>query len=336
MPRTARLDIPGLVSHVIIRGIERRKIFRDDQDRGFFLHRLSSLLVKTETDCLAWALLPNHIHMLLRPKSNTLATIMRRLLTSYAVTFNKRHKRSGHLFQNRYKSLICDEESYLLTLIRYIHLNPLQAGLVDGIEDLTSYPWSGHAVIMGKRSLPGQVTGEVIERFGKTKKKGRAGYASFIAEGAELPSPKPQQPGGLRRWLAVQVGEDDTLARDDRILGSETFCRRVIPELSDMALPSQRSLVELQTMVANQFSLAPELLLRRTRQSGVAEARALLCWLAVRREHHSGAGVARALCMSRAGVCLAIRRGEQLLVDKPELSESLDNYLAASHDPCEK
>lgn len=93
---------------------------------------------------------------------------MRRLLTGYAVTFNLRHRRSGHLFQNRYKSIVCDEEQYLLGLVRYIHLNPLRAGLVKTVDELERYAWSGHAVLMGEGALPGQATVEVLGRFGKS------------------------------------------------------------------------------------------------------------------------------------------------------------------------
>ena len=88
MPRKARLDIPGLLQHVIVRGIERRKIFLDDDDRRMFLGRFSSLLEETETDCFAWALIPNHFHLLIRCNKIELSTFMRRLLTGYAINFN--------------------------------------------------------------------------------------------------------------------------------------------------------------------------------------------------------------------------------------------------------
>ena len=131
MPRAARIDYPGLIQHVIIRGIERGKIFLDDQDRQLFLDRFSHLLEQTGTDCLAWTLLDNHVHFLLRiGQTCSLACFMRRLLTGHATSFNLRHRRSGHLLQNRYKSIVCEEELYLLELVRYIHLNPLRGGLV--------------------------------------------------------------------------------------------------------------------------------------------------------------------------------------------------------------
>ena len=154
MPRQARLDAPGVLQHVMARGIERRKIFWDDKDRSSFLERLALILEETQTQCYAWALIPNHFHLLLRTGPTPLSTVMRRLMTGYAVTFNKRHRRSGHLFQNRYKSVICEEDPYLLELIRYIHLNPLRAGLVNDLKELDKYPWSGHSAIIGRRKNP--------------------------------------------------------------------------------------------------------------------------------------------------------------------------------------
>ena len=154
MPRQARLDAPGVLQHVMARGIERRKIFWDDKDRSSFLERLAIILEETQTQCYAWALIPNHFHLLLRTGQTPLSTVMRRLMTGYAVTFNIRHRRSGHLFQNRYKSVVCEEDPYLLELIRYIHLNPLRAKLVEDLKALDKYPWTGHSAILGQRKNP--------------------------------------------------------------------------------------------------------------------------------------------------------------------------------------
>ena len=101
--------------------------------------------------CYAWALILNHFHILLRTGATPLSTVMRRLMTGYAVTFNIRHRRSGHLFQNRYKSVICEEDPYLLELIRYIHLNPLRAKLVKDLKELDKYLWTGHSALLAKR-----------------------------------------------------------------------------------------------------------------------------------------------------------------------------------------
>src|SRR5919198_4259249 len=176
MPRTRRLDIPDLLQHVIVRGIERRDIFLGDTDREDFVRRLSSLLQETETACLAWSLMSNHFHLLLRPRKVALGTLMKRLLTGYAVSFTLRHNRSGHLFQNRFKSIVCDEDPYLLELVRYIHLNPLRAGIVPSLSGLDSYPWCGHSVILGKGGMPGQSVSEVLGFFGKRIGTARKNY----------------------------------------------------------------------------------------------------------------------------------------------------------------
>jgi REP element-mobilizing transposase RayT len=135
MPRQARLDAPGTLHHVIIRGLERRAIVKDDVDREAFVTRLGAMAQATGTPIYGWALLPNHAHVLLRSGPTGIPRFMRRLLTGYAITFNRRHRRVGHLFQNRYKSIVCEEEAYFRELVRYIHLNPLRAKLVPDLND---------------------------------------------------------------------------------------------------------------------------------------------------------------------------------------------------------
>ena len=130
MPRLSRLDRPGLLHHVIIRGIERRKIFDDDQDRNNFIDRLSVLLSETRTQGYAWAFMSNHAHFLFRSGPSDISALMRRLLTGYAVSYNRRHRRHGQLFQNRYKSIICEKDAHFKELVRYIHLNPLRVKIV--------------------------------------------------------------------------------------------------------------------------------------------------------------------------------------------------------------
>jgi len=112
MPRQPRLDAPGILQHVMARGIERRLIFVDDPDRKDFLARFAQILEETQTQCYAWALIPNHFHLLIRTGQTPLNAVMRRLMTGYAVSFNHRHRRVGHLFQNRYKSVVCEENTY--------------------------------------------------------------------------------------------------------------------------------------------------------------------------------------------------------------------------------
>ena len=122
MPRQARLDVPGALHHIMVRGIDKSQIFRDDEDKARFLERLGQNVEEGKSAVYAWALMDNHVHILFKSGKDGISTVMRKLLTWYAQYFNRRHRRTGHLFENRYKSILCDEDNYLLALIRYDYL----------------------------------------------------------------------------------------------------------------------------------------------------------------------------------------------------------------------
>jgi len=139
MPRRAGLDSPGTLLHVMIRGIERCDIIDDNKDRLNFVFRMGELAQQTKTDIYAWALMTNHAHILLRSGETGLSMFMRRFLSGYASAYNRRHSRYSHLFQNRYKSIVCQEDLYFMELVRYIHLNPLRARFVETLSELGYY-----------------------------------------------------------------------------------------------------------------------------------------------------------------------------------------------------
>jgi len=208
MPRGSRIDIDGSLHHVIARGIERRKIFDDDEDHYSFIKNLGVILRQTETVCYAWSLIPNHFHLLLKTGPTPISTVLQKLLTGHAIRYNRRHKRHGHLFQNRYKSILCQADAYLLELVRYIHLNPLRAGLVDGIEQLERYPFCGHGVITGEYAQPWQQAEEVLLYFDEAIDSARRKYKEFVSEGAAQGRRQGLTGGGLVRsaggWEAVK------------------------------------------------------------------------------------------------------------------------------------
>jgi putative transposase len=329
MPRQARLDLPGLLQHVIVRGIERRKFFRDDQDREEFVGRLGRLLVATKTDCYAWALLPNHFHLLLRTTEIPLASFMRRLQTGHAVTFNLRHTRSGHLFQNRYKSIVCDEEEYLLELVRYIGLNPLRARLVKDLDGLDQYPWCSHAVLMGNTELSGQCADEVLGRFGAKVGEARRRYREFVEAAVAQGRRDDLVGGGLRRSGGLeQRGRKDRKERqacDERILGSGGFVEALWREdaLRDR-LPPSVGLEELVERVAQAYGVAAVDISRRRRLRDLSEARAVVCYLAVRELRYRGSETGAAMHLGRAGLSGAVQRGERVVRAKPELLKLVD------------
>lgn len=305
MPRSARIDIPGVLYHVIVRGIERRDIFLDDDDRFSFVQRLSSLLEKTGTTCLAWALIPNHFHLLLRTSEVKLATFMRRLLTGYAVVFNLRHDRSGHLFQNRYKSLICQEDAYMLELVRYIHLNPIRGQLAPGLDKFDRYPWSGHAVLMGKQDLKGQDTDSVLGLFGTTVAKARRGYKTFLADG--IPQGNRNDLVGMR----AEPGQALDASVDSRILGDQEFvedirARDVVADRIEERTP----IAVITSNIAARMGIPMRAISAGGRREAAVKARSQICFLALE-EGHSATQIARYLGMSRNGVMIAAKRHEQ-------------------------
>lgn len=320
MPRQARLDIPGLLQHVIVRGIERTDIFLDDDDRRRLLDRLGSLLVETGTDCFAWALIPNHFHLLLRCNRLELSRFMRRLLTGYAVTFNRRHKRAGHLFQNRYKSIVCEEDPYFLELIRYIHLNPLRAGLVKDLEGLDRYPWCGHAGLLGHGLLAGQTIDEVLALFAKRPKAARNTYRQFLADGVAMGERPELVGGGLRRSQLLDGDPSAMIEFDARVLGGADFVeslrgkRRLCEHL-----PCPMDLDTLQERVAGFYKLSAGNLQRRGRRNHYSEARELFCYLAIRELHYSGAKIGVRLGIGVSSVSRAVQRGEVLVAARSEI-----------------
>lgn len=240
MPRLARLDAPGVLHHVIIRGIERRNIFEDDKDRDNLLRRLGQLLPTTKTSCYAWAMLSNHAHFLLRTGTTGLSIVMKRLLTGYVVSFNRRHLRHGPLFQNRFKSIVCQEDVYLKELVRYIHLNPLRAGIVSDFSHLNRYKYCGHAVMMGNRVCKWMDTEYVLSYFGQTVTKARSEYSGYVEGGVALGSRPELVGGGLIRslggWEAVKKMRADCQKRvkgDQRILGDSGFVLDVLKEAGE-------------------------------------------------------------------------------------------------------
>jgi len=325
MPRQARIDAPGALHHIIIRGIEKRPIFRDDLDRGNFVQRLGRILLETSTPCFAWALIPNHAHLLLRSGLVPIATVMRRLLTSYAQFFNRRYRRHGPLFQNRYKSILCEEEPYLLELVRYIHLNPLRARLVKDLDGLGSYPYSGHAVLMGKQNREWQDRDYILGLFGETQRQGRARYASFVALGANQGRRPDLVGGGLIRslggWSAlrdVRVG-GPRMKGDERILGSGDFVERVLKgaeeELAEVTRSKQQGRVwdTLVEKVMSKYGIDPKRLADGRKDRGVVRARSVLCYQAVRKLRMTARDVALKLRITPSAVSKLVSRGEQLI-----------------------
>jgi len=258
MPRQARLDSPGTLHHVMFRGMEKRDIVKDTYDRRRMISRLGDLAQATQTSIYAWALMPNHMHILLKSGPAGLSRFMRRLLTGYAVTYNIRHQRHGHVFQNRYKSIICDEDVYFQALVRYIHLNPLRAKMVKNMSELDRHPWCGHSVIMGRRKAPWQDVEYVLSWFGRDISGVRKAYRRYVQDGIDEGHREDLVGGGLIRtlggWprvLTLRKSKEKVLC-DERILGRDEFVERVLLEANSHIagqIPINERLIEAEKII---------------------------------------------------------------------------------------
>ncbi len=326
MPRQARIDSPGLLHHVIARGIERRAIFFDKRDYDDFLQRIETSLTKSPNQILAWALMPNHFHMLIRSGSGGLSRFMRRLMSGYAVAFNLRHRRSGYLFQNRYKSIVCEEEPYLLELVRYIHLNPLRAGLVKTVSELNGFPYSGHSAMMGEVPRSWQNREEIIERFGSKDR-----YESFIIEGKGQGRRPELVGGGLIRSMGgisavlQSQREGDRQAYDSRVLGGGDFVERVMKE-ADIVLETRNVLTrkgyDLRSMarhIAESFGLEERDLFTKGRREALSRAKSALIFIGVEYFSKTTKEMAALTRMSLAGASKSREQGEVMAKDDPAL-----------------
>ncbi|MEJ2730973.1 MAG: transposase [Deltaproteobacteria bacterium] len=324
MPRKARIDAPGALHHIIIRGIEKRKIFEDDNDRYQFIKRLAHILTEADTPIYAWALIPNHVHLLLKTGLTPIATVMRRLLTGYAVYFNRRHRRYGHLFQNRYKSILCQEEPYFRELVRYIHLNPLRAKLVDNMKALDKYPYSGHSVVVGKVKRDWQQVNYVLGFFGKKKSDARKAYRHFIEQGVKQGHRPELVGGGLIRsvggWAALRDLRDEAVRvkGDERILGDSDFVEAVLKEADEQLERRYRlkaegfDLEQVAERVATVMNIPLEIVWEKSRRPVVVEARDLLCYWASKELVMSKTDLAKRLNLTQPAVSIAVRRGEKI------------------------
>ena len=327
MPRKARIDAPGALHHLICRGIERRKIFVDDADKNNFVRRLGRIISQSQTPCYAWALIDNHFHLLLKTGDVPVATLMRRLLTGYAVSFNLRHRRTGHLFQNRYKSILCQEEAYLLELVRYIHLNPLRAGYVNSMHQLDRYRFCGHSTLMGKRNYDWQDTDYVLKLFGKRVLSARKAYRAFVEKGIKQGRRSDLTGGGLIRstggWAPLKTYRRQKIhvKGDERILGDSDFVESVLEQQNERL--ERRYYIQMRgydfdkimDRIAKVFELKTKEVLSNVKQPIRVNARSLLCYWAVNELEMTGVEVGRRLKMSKSAVSRAVRRGEKIAAD---------------------
>jgi REP element-mobilizing transposase RayT len=337
MPRKARIDAPGAVHHIIARGIEGGQIFRDDKDLENFIKRLGELVAETQTQCFAWALIPNHFHLLLKTGNVPISSFMRRLLTGYAISHNRRHRRSGHLFQNRYKSILCQQDAYLKELVRYIHLNPLRAGLIKDMAALDRYGFAGHSSILGKKENTWQSVKEVLAYFDDRKTTAQRRYRQYLIKGLELGKQPALTGGGLVRsaggWTAVHSLRKAGVFQksDERILGDSDFVSMVLSEAQEamnkryLFTASGIQFDDIVTAVSELLFVSRRSLIGPSKERTVVKGRALVCYWSVHKLGMSMTEVADRLKIAVPTVSVAVRNGGKIVAEENLILSELLN-----------
>ncbi|GKT09515.1 transposase [Desulforhabdus sp. TSK] len=325
MTRQARIDAPDALHHIICRGIERGQIFLDDADRDHFVQRLAAVLSETSTSCFAWALIPNHFHLLVRTGSVPISVVMRRLLTGYSVHFNRRHHRSGHLFQNRYKSILCQQDPYLLELVRYIHLNPLRARIISDLSQLDRYPYSGHSRLVGTIDDGWQDTESVLMLFAESVRSARTRYADFVESGHSMGRRPELTGGGLVRsaggWSALQALRQtkDRMKSDERILGDSDFVESALVGAREAMERKYRlkslgcDLGTIVTRVSQLFDVPETRIKSSGKEPDRVKAKSVAAYWAVKELGMAGTEVGNELSLTQSAVSRAVRRGEEIV-----------------------
>lgn len=248
MARQPRIHYPGAIFHVMARGNGGQKLFLDDSYYQAFLGILESVKKERPFELFSWCLMPNHFHTLMRVDEFRVSVVMQRILLRFAKFFNIRRRRFGHVFQGRFKAVLCEKDPYLLELPRYIHLNPVRAGLV---KDPADWPWSGHRAFLGLPEEPA-VTDLAfpLSVFNEDPWRAQQLYAKFVENGARLGHRKEFYPPTRLPCL-----------------GSKAFIRR-FEDRFDYVPPRRRlgaGLAELSRQVLDALGAARDLLFSRRR-----------------------------------------------------------------------
>jgi len=263
MARKPRVEFEGAFYHVIVRGNQRQKVFRDDGNRLTYLHRVEHYRQRYRFTIYAYVLMSNHVHLLLETGKTPLSKILQGIQFTYTQYYNRRYRTVGHLFQGRYKAILCDRDAYLLELVRYIHLNPAR---LKNPEKLSEYQWSSHYAYLGKKGPVAVDTALVLGQLGNSPAQACKAYRKFIKDGQGL-------------------GHEDRYyqAVDQRFLGDEKFVQGIAKRAPEGEIRPRGPKIRLETLLhaaAQVHGCKAKELTAPGRQRAWAKVRAQLAYLA--------------------------------------------------------
>jgi putative transposase len=311
MARKPRIEYPGAFFHIIVRGNNRQEIFHGDEDRKNYLKRLATFLDEDKVTLYCFCLMTNHVHLLVEMGESPLSRVIQRLHTWYAHYYNQKYKRVGHLFQGRYKAMLCDKAAYLLELVRYIHLNPVRSGITSNPRE---YPWSSHRAYLGEETHPGLNTDLVLSQFATNVLHARELYERFVM--GKL--------GEGRR-------EDLYKLTDQRILGGDEFIAKVLDADNNKPthLPSRRlyfDLPILQRVIETELNMEPNAMLELGRSAVLA--RRMFCYVARELGGFKSKEVAAYLGKDMATVTQGVRYIGQALRESHRIKDQIESVVS--------
>lgn len=301
MARPPRIEYPGALYHVISRGNHRQRIFRAPADYTRYCDFLAQYQQQHSFTLHAYVLMPTHVHLLVEMGPTPLAKIMQGLQQSYALYFNRRYGLVGHLFQGRYKALLCQKNAYLLELVRYLHLNPVRGGLTKSPQ---AYRWSSHDIYLQGQSRSGVTVAPVLAQFSRERSRAIAAYRSFVQE-------------GMRQPHRADLYE----AKEQRYLGDDTFIEEIERRArrAEPPRPVQLALSEVAAAVSQATGVAQELLKAPGRFRAAAQARALVAYLAREIGGLTLTATAHYLGRDQATLSLGVRKLHERQAQDPRL-----------------
>lgn len=311
MARKPRIEFPGAFYHIITRGNRQQDIFEDHFDRKEYIDRLKKYQEKYQSILYAYVLMNNHTHLLMETGPVSLSKIMQTFQSSYTQYYNSRHKKIGHLFQGRYKAILCDKDSYLLELVRYIHLNPVRAKLVT---DPKEYEWSSHRIYLGLEKNTLIDINLVLAIFGKKIGKARKRYESFILEKADM---------GQRKDFYKTT--DQCILGDDKFI--EEIKKRTSHELGKETKKIHLTMSELIDRVATQMDVSDRDIPSSSKRRSASEARSIVAFLGKEYCGYKGKEIADYLGVDQSTVANSIRRIELKMRENSGYQKQIERIL---------
>lgn len=310
MARKPRIEFEGAFYHVIVRGNQRQKIFRDEEDFTKYLHILARYKALYKYLLYAYVLMNNHVHLLIETGKTPLSKILQGINQSYTAWFNRKYRTVGHLFQGRYKAILCDRDGYLLSLVKYIHLNPVRARLV---KDPGEYQWSSNAAYINplRKSIVDE--DRVLRMFSENKGRARRLCRSFVCDDI------------------VANKEDIYGTIDKRILGDEQFANMVMSKCEAVIEPGRKekeySLADISGAIGEIFGITLIQIRRKGKDRSITHGRKVLS-LVAKEYGYKGRHIAEYIRKDPALITRHVKDKDELKKDTEQVIEMLKRQKA--------